>query len=536
MTKAKEQGQTVFDQVHYLRGIESRGALIRRIVPELKGALGLTTALDAGCGIGFFAKILQECGLDVGAFDGRHENVEEARRRYPQISFSPGDIEDPDILRLGSFDLVLCFGLLYHLENSLLAIRNLRALTGKGLLLESMCLPDVKPSMLLRNEPALQDQSLTDVAFYPSEGCIIKMLYRVGFAAVYRVSPLPDDDDFRETSAHLRRRTVLFASPVPVTLRGLDLVTEPIETADPWEKRASLSQRLRRFATRPVREQYASLVLRFHRVFPTTLIPCRLPSGAWFWVGDSKVDSALLWGGFETAELQFVQNFLRPGMCVLDIGAHHGLYTFLASKLVGSGGKVIAFEPSPRERRLLTRNLRLNSASNVRIEPYALGHEVSKADLYLVEGGEDGCNSLRPPAVAATTRTVAVDVISLDHYLLNSSLNRVDFVKLDVEGAEREVLLGAVGLLSGSSRPVILAEVQDIRTRPWGYPAREVVQLLDRVGYEWFRILNDGRLAPVEIRDQHFDANLVAIPQERMAEVFERLHQQSDRGALTSEA
>jgi len=303
----------------------------------------------------------------------------------------------------------------------------------------------------------------------------------------------------------------------------LDPAIERQVTVDALEKRPPLHQRLRRFAGRPAHEKYASIVQRFHRIFPKVPVLCRLSFGAWWVVGNSTIDSGLLWRGFETAELRFVEKFLEPGMCVLDVGAHHGLYTLLASKRVGSRGRVIAFEPSPRERLVLARNLRLNSSSNVRIENYALGHEASKAQLFLVGGGEDGCNSLRPPAVAATTRTVLVDVTSIDDYLLNASINIVDFVKLDVEGAEREVLLGASGLLGASSPPVILAEVQDIRTRPWGYPAREIVQLLDRAGYEWFRILSSGLLAPADIHEQSYDANFVAIPRDRVADVFRRL-------------
>src|ERR1700737_1903728 len=124
---------TEFDQRRYLRLIDARGKTIRTVIAELKDVLRLATALDAGCGVGFFAQILQECGLRVGAFDGRMENIVEARKRFPEIPFEQGDIESPGILALGTFDLTLCFGLLYHLENPMLAIRHLRALTDKGL-------------------------------------------------------------------------------------------------------------------------------------------------------------------------------------------------------------------------------------------------------------------------------------------------------------------------------------------------------------------------------------------------------------------
>ncbi len=111
------------------------------MVRALKPALGLRNALDAGCGVGFFAQTLTELGLETRGFDGRFENVVEARKRFPQIAFERGDIESAEIAALGTFDLVLCFGLLYHLENPMRAIRHLRALTGQGLLIESMCVP-----------------------------------------------------------------------------------------------------------------------------------------------------------------------------------------------------------------------------------------------------------------------------------------------------------------------------------------------------------------------------------------------------------
>src|SRR5260370_29542688 len=160
---------TPFDQREYRQLIEARGETIQRAVTKLKPVLKLSSAVDAGCGVGFFSQMLAECGLNVCGFDGREENVAEARRRFPDIPFGEGDIEERAILQLGRFDLVLCFGLLYHLENPLLAIRNLHRLTEKCLLLESMCLPEESTWMLLRQEPDQDDQSLTDMACYASE-------------------------------------------------------------------------------------------------------------------------------------------------------------------------------------------------------------------------------------------------------------------------------------------------------------------------------------------------------------------------------
>ncbi len=520
---------TPFDQRHYLALIRARGETIRKMVAELKPLLNLTTALDVGCGVGFFAQILHDWGLEVHGFDGRLENVVEARNRFPRIPFAQRDIEDREIVKLGEFDLVLCFGLLYHLENPMLAIRHLRALTGRALLLESMCVPGGGMGMMLREEPRQDDQSLTEVALYPSENCLAKMLYRAGFAAVYKVTAMPDHEDFRETREHARRRTVLFASVAPVLAPGLQRIAEPRDGRDPWAREVAISasttipSRVRRFLARPAREKYVSLALRARRVFPEMRIPLRLPFGAWWLAERSGLDHALMYAGFESTEMRLVERLLRPGMTVLDIGAHHGLYTLLAAKRVGRRGRVIAFEPSARERKRLLTNVRLNRFANVRAELCALGDRAGEADLFLVDGPEDWYNSLRPPAVEERTCTVRVEVRRLDDVLETLGISRVDFIKLDVEGAELSVLRGAAKLLHGESRPAILAEVQDVRTRPWGYWASDIIQLLASADYRWFGFNGDGGLEPVSIDLTSYDANLVALPVERADEFLAML-------------
>ncbi len=84
---------------------------------------------------------------------------------------------------------------------------------------------------------------------------------------------------------------------------------------------------------------------------------------------------------------------------------------------------------------------------------------------------------------------------------------------------DQSVLRGAEKLLTGAYRPVVLAELQDTRTRPWGYAAREIVKHLTARNYEWFALTPGGGLVPASCEGEKYDANLVAIPAERVQEL-----------------
>src|SRR5688500_17148087 len=140
----------VFDTENARRITERRWEALERLLRELRSEVELGTALDAGSGVGYFAQRLQGTGdLRVSAFDVRPQNVEEGRRRLPGVDFHTGDIEEGSITGLGTFDLVVCFGLLYHLENPFRAVRHLGALTGKVLVAESIVVPRRAPMAVL---------------------------------------------------------------------------------------------------------------------------------------------------------------------------------------------------------------------------------------------------------------------------------------------------------------------------------------------------------------------------------------------------
>src|SRR5215470_941192 len=160
---------------------------------------------------------------------------------------------------------------------------------------------------------------------------------------------------------------------------------------------SSFLSRYWRFFRKPIHERSRVVSARWARLFPNIPLPVRLPFGAWWLARNDYLGRVILDGQFESAEFAFVSRFLRPGMTVLDVGAHHGFYTMLASRRVGERGRVVSFEPSSRERAQLERHIRINRCNNVTVKSVALGAEEGVGRLYCVQGRETGMNSLYPP-------------------------------------------------------------------------------------------------------------------------------------------
>ena len=257
----------VFDLEESVRFVEARSDFLRGFMATFREPLQLRTALDVGCGVGYFSRLLQEMGFEVSAFDGRQGNVEEARRRHPGVRFFAADVEELNAEQIGTFDFVLCLGLLYHLENPLRAMRRLRAMTGKLLLIETVCAPEQAPLIYLRDESAFDDQALNAVACYPSEGALVKMAYRAGFPAVYRTARLPEHEDFHARLGRKPRRTIIVAPVSPLKDSSLVLVDEPSGRGDLWSTDNTgligMGRRLQRFMKHPWSEKWARLRRRY---------------------------------------------------------------------------------------------------------------------------------------------------------------------------------------------------------------------------------------------------------------------------------
>lgn len=270
-------GGFVFDLAHYDALNAAREPVISSCIESIREEYELRTSLDIGCGVGHFSALLHRLNFEVLALDGRQENVLEAQRREPKLQFAIGNAEDAALLNLGKFDLVLCLGLYYHLENPFLAFRNLLAVTGKAIFMEGMCVPGDAPVLAVREEGPTEDQGLRHVALYPTQNGLVKLLYRAGFPYVYRPKAMPQHPDYRASSLRRQVRTMVIAATQPLSSTLLQLEPEPSMVLDPWTVRNSpaaiavrtqnLLLRLARFAQKPWAEKQKSLQRRWSGLF-----------------------------------------------------------------------------------------------------------------------------------------------------------------------------------------------------------------------------------------------------------------------------
>lgn len=148
-------------------------------------------------------------------------------------------------------------------------------------------------------------------------------------------------------------------------------------------------------------------------------------------------------------EYRAFREAVRPGATVLDVGANVGSYTLLFATWAGPAGRVFAFEPAPASRAGLQRHLALNGLAD-RVDVVAAAAAASVGFARFRTDGTSGANALEPPSTRASAPTIDVKTTTLDAFCEARRL-RPDVVKIDVEGAELEVLKGARQVLASDA-------------------------------------------------------------------------------------
>jgi FkbM family methyltransferase len=204
------------------------------------------------------------------------------------------------------------------------------------------------------------------------------------------------------------------------------------------------------------------------RVVPKAVI-VSIPSGparGIKWRTGAGVEDFWL-GTYESEKAELFARHAKPGRTVYDVGANVGFYTLIASRVLGPTGRVVAFEPSPRNLGFLRRHLGLNHNTNVEVLDFAISDSEGLTRFFV---GNDPRVSKITAAGDITVRTTTLD-------RLMGELPLPDLIEMDIEGAEYSALCGAEQLLRKSS-PVIFLSThgRDVH--------RACCQLLRTLGYK----------------------------------------------------
>jgi FkbM family methyltransferase len=201
-----------------------------------------------------------------------------------------------------------------------------------------------------------------------------------------------------------------------------------------------------------------------------------------------ELQKLMYFGLYDQAETALVTRTLRAGDVFLDIGANVGYYSLHASRLVGETGQVHAFEPIAANVQRLLETAQRNGIRNVRVNQAAVGEAAGTLELHL--GGEELGNSGWASVVPSQRRPnmLTVPMLAIDPYVVENNIRFIRLVKLDVEGAEPEVIAGMSSLLAGENAPDLLCEINPWLLERRGLDSTSITRPLAARGY---------RLSPV---------------------------------------
>jgi FkbM family methyltransferase len=180
----------------------------------------------------------------------------------------------------------------------------------------------------------------------------------------------------------------------------------------------------------------------------------------------------------QKAEFEIIRRHIRRGDIVCDIGANKGSFIYWLSRWVGDG-RVVAFEPQPDLARALADVCRATGLENVQVEAKAVYSRSGDRELFLPRGHQPGASLLRNSVQGQAFTTLSVPTVALDHYFDES--DAVALLKIDVEGAELDVLKGAERILRQHA-PLLVFECENRHLAPGR--VQDVFSWLGTQGYE----------------------------------------------------
>ena len=202
-----------------------------------------------------------------------------------------------------------------------------------------------------------------------------------------------------------------------------------------------------------------------------------------------------------------MKEHVQPGSCVIDIGSHIGVETLMLCQWVGEQGKVISVEPDPVNFQALQTNIQINNITNAQLQPIALSDQSGK--LHFIHGQGVLCRLVDDPndPTIGPQQLITVDVLTLDELYAEGN-EKIDFLKIDVEDYEVQVLNGATRFLA-QQHPALIVELHSYQS------AMGCSEVLQKAGYD---------IKLVDTSQPDLMTYLATQPRTHFEQGFERCH------------
>jgi FkbM family methyltransferase len=263
-----------------------------------------------------------------------------------------------------------------------------------------------------------------------------------------------------------------------------------------------------------------------YRLYQTALRFCKYPhSSLSVRIGDGRrfvanlttgmQEGVFFLGEYEAVLTKIAGALVSEGDVCIDVGTNFGWYTSLMAMRIGPTGAIHAFEPMPQSFDELKQNYELmGSPPNVVLNNLALGDQCGTVQIHMFAGLTSGHASLAAKASIDST-TFDCKLITLDSYLIENAIDRVDFVKVDIEGAELMFLKGAERLFKQDVPPIFMMEMAVGQTVNFDYHPNELIEFIgERGDYEFFEVDEQmSAMRPIDgFAAGHIGANVFCIP------------------------
>lgn len=211
--------------------------------------------------------------------------------------------------------------------------------------------------------------------------------------------------------------------------------------------------------------------------------------------------------GLSIEPKEALYNLVSPGSCVIDVGANVGEVSMNMAQRAGDMGRIIAFEPDPLNYKLLQKNLSLNTFKNILTIPKGLGDSNAK---YAFSRNLSNSGGNRIASVnSSSIQEAFIETIKLDDFIIENNIEKVDVLKIDVEGFEYNVLKGAINVLA-KFKPKLFIELNDNNLKDQGSSSEELLRLIESLSYKISNAENGQSVSSTQdFKNRHID--IIAI-------------------------